>query len=193
MKNVISKSIDITVGIARIKNAADPHFGQHTLLILGELFVEFSAYRVLSTSPWADEYEFIGVKKLVIFEGTCDEYKVIHSDWISRSADESQIAGTIESRQETFIQPKIAGYRGKQTPAQSEAARARADARDFADIALKAYLEVAPLAWCIQYYHDYEGSEVLAVFATKEAANAALPLFEHKGDIEVGQLPFFAS
>lgn len=70
-------------------------------------------------------------------------------------------------------------------------ARARADARDYADMALTAHLDAAPKLWCIQRDLRYEGIEVLAVFATEKAASAALPRFEHMDDIAIAQGPFF--
>ena len=81
----MNQSIDISVSIPRFHHAPEPEFGEHTVLIPGELFVEFAEYRLLSLSPWAYEYEFIGVKELEIFQGACDDYKAIHTDWITNA------------------------------------------------------------------------------------------------------------
>ena len=79
------------------------------------------------------------------------------------------------------------------TPEQLEAARARADARDYADMTLAAHLEAAPKTWCIQRDPGVDGVEVMAVFATEEAATEALPRFEHMDYISIALLPFFAA
>lgn len=73
---------------------------------------------------------------------------------------------------------------------EQEAARARADARDFADMALAANLAAAQKLWCVVSDH-HEPGYVIAIYPTEIAARAALPLYEQLEGIKVIPYSYF--
>ena len=80
----------------------------------------------------------------------------------------------------------------QRAPYDQKAARARADARDRADMALAAHLAAAPSKlWCVA--HGMSDQLVLAIYPTEEAARADLQRYEHLDGVEVTPFPYFAS